>query len=159
MKLFNISWVLVLSVSILSGCATTMLEGPKFTEAKPPAAGESLVYFYRPNSTPFLLSPDLLVNGKKILSLGNQGYSYLYLKPGDYDIKVAWSFISGRHDLQGKVKLEAGKTYFIRSHGHVAYNTITYSSSGYLTSVPAENALNEMGHCIFIKPDLTGLKN
>ena len=107
LKLFNISWVLFLIMSILSGCATTMLEGPKFIEAKPPSAEESLVYFYRPNSSPYLLSPDLLVNGKKILSLGNQGYSYLYLKPGDYDNKVAWSFMSGRHDLQGKVKLKA----------------------------------------------------
>jgi len=152
MRVFSISWVLIFSMLILSGCSATLLKGPQFKSAKPPKAEESLVYFYRPNSTPFLLSPDLLVNGKKILELGNQGYSYVYLKPGDYDIKVAWSFMSGRPDLEGKIKVEGGKTYFIRSHGHVSYNTITYSASGYLDSVSTTDALKEIKHCIFIKP-------
>jgi len=152
MRLFNICWMLIFSLFVLTGCATTFLEGPKFKEANPPRFGEALVYFYRPNSTPFLLSPDLFVDGKKILELGNQGYSYVYLKPGEYDIKVTWSFMSGRPDLQGKIKVEEGKEYFIRSHGHVSYNTIVYSASGYLDSIPKTDALKEIKHCIFIKP-------
>jgi len=155
MRLFNIGWLLILSMSVLSSCATTLLEGPKFTKANPPPAGKSLVYFYRPNSTPFWLSPDLLLNDKKILDLGNQGYSYLYLKPGEYEIKVAWSLMSGRPDMYGKIKAEAGKTYFIRSHGHVYYDTIIYSSSSYLATVPTKTALNEINHCIYIKPEFT----
>jgi len=87
------------------------------------------------------------------MELGNQGYTYRYLKPGEHDIKVAWSFMSGRQDLEGKVKVEAGKTYFIRSHGHVAYTGTYYSSSGYLTTVPAVDALKEINHCIYIKPE------
>ena len=151
MRICNICRLLILSVFFLTGCTTT-LSGPTFKQAVPPSSEKALVYFYRPDSTPYLLSPDLFVNNKKILDLGNKGYSYLYLEPGEHEIKVAWSFMSGRPDLQGKVKIEAGKTYFIRSHGHVYYDTITYSASGYLTSVPDTHALKEISHCFFIKP-------
>ena len=154
MRIFTINWLLIIILAALSGCSTTLLEGPKFKPANPPPAGKALVYIYRLNSTPYLLSPDLLINGKKILELANRGYSYVYLKPGDHEIKANWSFASGRKDLQGKIKVEAGKTYFIRTHGHVYYDTITYSSSGYLGFVPEDRALGELNKCLYIKPGL-----
>ena len=157
MRSIKLVSIAILASLLFSGCATTLLEGPKFVQANPPSAGESLVYFYRPNSTPFWLSPELLLNGKSVLELENQGYSYLYLKPGEYDINIAWSGLSGRSDMKGKIKTEAGKTYYIRSHGHVAYSGNSYSSSGYLTTVPANKALNEITHCMFIKPAFSKL--
>jgi len=152
MRVAYTSLLVVFFMTVLSGCSATLLKGEKFKQANPPSAEHALVYIYRPNSTPYLLSPDVFLDGKKIMELGNQGYSYRYLKPGEHDIKVAWSFMSGRQDLAGKVKVEAGKTYFIRSHGHVFYTGAYYSSSGYLTTVPAEHALKEINHCIYIKP-------
>ena len=153
MRVVNSGLLVVLLFVFLPGCSTTLLKGPKFKQANAPTDSQALVYIYRPNSTPYLLSPDVFLDGKKAMELGNQGYTYRYLKPGEHDIKVAWSFMSGRQDLEGKVKVEAGKTYFIRSHGHVAYTGTYYSSSGYLTTVPATDALKEINHCIYIKPE------
>lgn len=153
MRVVRTSLLAILLMMFLSGCSTTLLKGSKFKQVGAPDTEHALVYIYRPNSTPYLLSPDVFLNGKKTTELGNQGYTYRYLKPGEYDIKVAWSFMSGRQDLEGKIKVEAGKTYYIRSHGHVFYTGTYYSSSGHLATVPAKDALKEINHCIYIKPE------
>jgi len=138
----------------LTGCAATLHKGPKFTVAPPPANGLALVYLYRPHSPPLWRSPTIYINNLEIMDLYNQGYTYLYVKPGKYHIKTDWSFDAGAPDLEGDATFKSGKTYYIKLGGNMSFSGNTVKTSSSLGSISPVMARSEIAQCMFINPKI-----
>jgi hypothetical protein len=150
---------------LLAGCSTTsptLHEGPRFTEAAPPPAGEALVYVYRGYAPPFLFSPAISVDGTKIVDLPNRGYTHVYVKPGEYTIKSQWPLISTAPSREGKFSFAAGETYFVRLGGTMdSSGTLTqqmYTVVSTLLSVPASVGQQEITECMAVKSEVERIR-
>jgi hypothetical protein len=67
--------------ALLAGCATSQHDFVPHT----PAEGEAIVYIYRPSLMGnFLISPQLLVNGRAYFKLENGRYRSMRMRAGSY---------------------------------------------------------------------------
>jgi hypothetical protein len=153
--------VAVLFLALLQACQTP--QGPKFTEAPAPRADEALVYLYRGNSPPFALSPTIFLESQRIVDLASQGYTQVYVMPGEYATKASWPLISGMPSLTGKLNFAPGRIYFVRLGGDISSAsdyatgrpTVITTTTTSLQSVPPSIALRELGACCtFIRPEV-----
>ncbi len=79
-----------LSLIILSGCATPIINGPMFSKAlNPPKADMGTLYVFRAKGG---LGEEaympVKVNGVPFVNLAPMGYSYQYLTPGIYQLSI-----------------------------------------------------------------------
>jgi len=79
-----------LSLLLLSGCATPVINGPMFTKAlNPPKADMGTLYVFRAKGG---LGEEaymsVKVNGVPFVNLAPMGYSYEYLTPGIYQLSI-----------------------------------------------------------------------
>lgn len=143
-KLFKLTLACI-AFLVLNGCAYTMLNGKKFSEAPPPKSNEALLYIYRIHGGPHFRSPDITINDKMFIDLQNLGYSYKYLSPGEYSIKTKWSIdLSGR-DREVNLKIKSGETYYIQLYGNT-----NYSYKSYFELVPNDKAKKEILECCLL---------
>lgn len=124
MKSKCLKFTLFIFILAISGCAATLLEGPKFKPAKAPNSDQALVYIYRYQGGPLYRTPDILINDEKYVELPNLGYTYKYTAPGTYNFKSDWPFDIPGLDRELEVKLEPGKIYYIRLAGNVNHMDI-----------------------------------
>ena len=113
MRTVLLKLIVVLSFIITSAC-TAIPEGPAFKQAAAPTKEQSLLYFYRPDTPPFLRSPDIYLNETKVLDLKNLAYSYVYVEPRRYSIRSSWSAGLSITDQIVVLDAKAGETYFLR---------------------------------------------
>lgn len=110
MKTFAIG-LLLMGVSVLSGCAS----GPKFTEVKSSipvvAADQGRVYFYRSNSlVGSAIQPDIFLNGDKVGSSVPGGFFFVDRVPGDYQVSTTTEV-----EKQVTFTLEKGQQRYIKT--------------------------------------------
>lgn len=74
--------ILLLVSSLLAGCASAP-NGPLFSPAPNPPNGYALLYVYRPY-TQALSSIPVFLNGIRAVALPEEGYTWLYVEPGQY---------------------------------------------------------------------------
>ncbi len=106
MKIFMVGFVFV----VFTGCATT---GPKFMELSqqhtqiPSNTGR--IYFYRTAILGAALQPDVKVNGDPVGSAVPNGFFYVDLKPGNYEIMT-----STEVDRKLSLTMEKAQTRYVR---------------------------------------------
>jgi hypothetical protein len=98
---------------VLSGCAATSKGGAAFTEASV-EPGKALVYVYRHDSVSGEFTPMVAVSGARSFDLPNHSYAALNVAPGSQRIDVDWGKRSQLTPNSSSVKLEAGRTYYVR---------------------------------------------
>ncbi|MBF0353044.1 MAG: DUF2846 domain-containing protein [SAR324 cluster bacterium] len=97
--------------AILNSCSAT---GPTFIDAKK-SDSFALIYIYRPNVfCGSARKPDISINDNKILELQNNGYTQIYVKPGDIHIKASGIDNTPRLNTSLNINVETYKSYFIR---------------------------------------------
>lgn len=127
----------ILFLLLLSGCAM----GPKYKDAPPPQKDFALIYLLRGDveygggyKTKFE------INDRVVTALYDDGYSWLYLKPGLYDIEAA--------NREIKLNVEAGETYYVKFYQNVtfepAYNK--YSSENILKRYQINDIRKELNN-------------
>lgn len=120
--------VLAIAVTVLTACASTP-SGPEFTLAPAPASNRALVYVYRAPPHPgFAVALDLQLNGRPLVALAEEGYTWLLLEPGKYRISAFRdndSKLELAHPLEFVV--DAGVTYrlYTNTSVHHALGKIT----------------------------------
>ena len=108
--------VLLLSVLTLVSCVTAT--GPVFNEMKFNEK-DSIVYIYRESSiVGGALSVDLYVNGEYLISLDNDGYYPVRVKPGDFKINAEAGIVS----KEITINAHPGRKYYIRTGGLAGYD-------------------------------------
>lgn len=123
-------------ILVVAGCAT----GPRFTSPIEPPADEAVVYFYRPYQyAASAVAPALRDNGKKITRLMTNGYYEYIVKPGKHEFVTDTMSI----DKALSLKLEAGKTYYVRLEPISGMWTMSWR----LSYVFPEQGLSEIKSC------------
>lgn len=97
-----------------------------------------------------------------VFELHNQGYSFIYIKPGKYKLKTDWAWDAGVPDIEGDITVAAGQTYYIRLGGDMqfsgGYQSLNVKTSTSLSEMPHEQALSEIQHCMYVKQDIRQIK-
>ena len=130
----------------LAGCAAT---GPIFTSA-PSADGKALVYVYRVQDAWAYrgVPTHIVVDGKDVVDLRSNGYSYFYLSPGHHEVTQKWPSYSDPFSRPENVALDTGpgETRYIRFS---VWTTNDMGRSGVgadwsFKEVPVFEAINEL---------------
>jgi len=112
MKIFL--FIVFISVALIS-CVTA--SGPVFKGIQA-GKNDSIVYIYRESSiVGGALSVDVYVNEKYEISLDNNGYFPVRVKPGDVSIKVKGGIITKEMIIHAHAK----KKYYVRTGGLAGY--------------------------------------
>jgi Protein of unknown function (DUF2846) len=103
--------VVIAALAGIVGCSS-MPSGPKFSAiAKKPELGETALYIYRPDAYyGKAITVPVLINGKKVADIGNQGFFVLPVKPAEYSIQPDTDSI----DHQFKFTATSGENVFLR---------------------------------------------
>lgn len=150
---------------LLTACASPgeILTTP-FAPAPNAPPGYALVYFYRlHHDIGRNVWPDIYLGQRKVVGLANLGYTWIYLKPGQYVVRQekAQSYTV---DWGKPVTLSfpEAKTYYVRlDTGATKIMTLAmglYASPDFKDSyanfhlVASERAMQELEQCRFIKP-------
>lgn len=139
--------LLVLSLLLLTGCAA---QGPLFTHAPEPTSDNALIYIYR---TPAFglggRDAYFYIDGKNIFDLSAEGYSYVYVSPGQHELTQKWPLdVAGGKTIAWTIDVKPGQTrYFWFSAGAgIAGITqvISIQFNWKLDEVPKETALRHL---------------
>ncbi|MGE0313419.1 MAG: DUF2846 domain-containing protein [Lautropia sp.] len=102
----------------LVGCAAV---GPVFAPAADVAAGNGVVYVYRPEAHAMsVMTAVFEVDGRNFVSIENNGFSALSLPPGKYTVVHRWKAgLVGNSKLEGRpvsitVSVLPGKSTYVR---------------------------------------------
>jgi hypothetical protein len=109
--MYKYTIALLLGSASLLGCATT---DTKFSRLQAVAQNDALVYVYRSSAPPYAKRPVVSVNGKRLVSLKNNGYIDIRLPPGRYEFTANWAWNALSRIPRMTARFDAGKRYFVR---------------------------------------------
>jgi len=109
---------LLLSLFILSACAS-IAEGPAYSDSKATQKkpGHAILYVFRKDAEPAGWGATLYIDDKEVSVLNQQGFTWIYAKPGARQLSVIWPDLSGQQDAGIALNLSANKTYYIELSG------------------------------------------
>jgi len=113
-----IRFSLFFSLLILSAC-TNVAKGPAFSDSKATQKkpGHATLYVFRKYAEPAGWGATLFIDDKEVSVLNQQGFTWVYAKPGTRQLSVVWPGMSGQQDADIQLTLSENKTYFIELSG------------------------------------------
>lgn len=133
---------------LLAGCATSRTAS-KFNEAPMPElqSDMAVLYIFRSYAEPTAFAAHAEIDQLEVVSLNQEGFSWVYIKPGEHSFKIRWSSLSGMPDLEFKKSLEAGKVYAFQILGSVKELTPNATTNSSLSHVKIEVAKEKRKAC------------
>lgn len=150
MKIKPLKFIILLPALsfLITACS---VKNSTFIALKPSLKTGSLVYIYRPSSmSNAMVSPDLIIDGKKSFSISNNSYAYQYLPAGKHTFKLD---LSSRFIGKTEYNLEvlAEQTYFLKTSTSLKFEkNKPYTRRFDLMLVPSNIALSEISEIPFI---------
>lgn len=145
--LFVISIALILFYFSCARKAT----GPAFNQVELDDDKKALVYIYRPHTgCDSFRKFDISVDGKIVVELLDQGYTWVALDPGKHLIRIKGT--SNIPSIAETLDVESTQTYFIKYHTNCPSET-SFRAFFTLLEVPESTALKEISDCRFIEPN------
>lgn len=158
------SLILLLAFTLVACSSPGQILTTPFEPAPTAPPGYALVYFYRlHHDVGQMVWPDIYVGQQKVAGLANLGYTWTYMKPGQYVVRQepAQSY-GGDWGKPVTLVFPEAKTYYVRLYTG-ATETMTlamgkYASPSYrdfysnLNLVPSEQGLRELQQCRLIRP-------
>jgi hypothetical protein len=97
---------------ILTACQVSPT-APHYADAPKPelSGGKAVLYVYREYAEPTAFKAFITDADRKIVSLPQKAFSWVYLDPGEHQLMFGWPMGSGMPDLNFKARVEAGKVY------------------------------------------------
>jgi hypothetical protein len=127
---------LALVCTLLASCAS----GPVFQEAPAPGSDKALLYLMRPIvGGGSFWSTQFSINGTEVVTLTNNGYSWVILDAGTYEVSAQ----AGRSDpLRRRLVLRPGSTHYVemRQGETVDARYTSYSRQDLLQEIPVSAA-------------------
>ena len=96
----------------LTGC-TTSKNASKFVDVPTPGirADNALLYICRDYAEPTAFAAFLAIDSVKTASLNQQGFTWVYVTPGEHDFRFGWPFVAGMPNVDFTTSLEGGQVY------------------------------------------------
>jgi hypothetical protein len=137
----------------LSACVTDR-GAPSFTAAPVPSvhADKAVLYIYRENAEPTAWSAYLQLDGKRVASLAQQGFTWVYVTPGPHKMKFGWPALAGMPKVDFQHTFEAGQVYAFEMIGQIDTNGLSYRSLSAVAPIEFEFAQKKMTACCRFVP-------
>ena len=144
--------LLVISIALILfyfSCARKAT-GPAFNQVELDDDKKALVYIYRPHTDcGYLRKFDISVDGKIVVALLDQGYTWVALDPGKHLIRIKGT--SKIPSIAETIDVESAQTYFVKYHTNCPSTGFRPFIS--LLEIPESTALEEISDCRFIEPN------
>lgn len=151
-------------VLLLAACAAPST-APSFSQSPSAEAreGMAVLYVYREYAEPTAWSPTISIDGKEVVSLPQQGFSWVYLTPGKHTLSSKWSFLAGAPPVEFSADYVAGTRYFFEitgtsrltgtSPGVAGGVTMHFRTTAQVRSPQEQEAVRQLERCCrFISP-------
>jgi hypothetical protein len=119
-SIYRMFLALFCAVIVASGCAiaprTPILMGPAFQFQENVETEMAQIYVYRMISPPTMVSPDVMINGKKYFDLQAGGFGKALTSPGEISIETKWPWITTVENRLVRFLAEPNQTYFVKCH-------------------------------------------
>ena len=153
-----------LSIGFILGCAT-IAKGPNYSDSKAinSKPGYATLYVFREYAEPTAWGANIQVDTKPVSTLNQNGFTWVYVKPGKKDIKAVWSGMSGQKDSFISIDTVEGKTYYVELTGISQaaggiYPVMYFKMGSGLNQVKPESAVKRLETCCkFQEPSSTAL--
>lgn len=108
---------------MLMACSTTSKNAKVFTDTDigVPDDRRAVVILYRKTVPPVAYATKALVDGELVAKLPNQSFTWLYVEPGEHEVKFSWPVFALMLGQKKKVTVEAGRYYFFELGGDMNY--------------------------------------
>ena len=127
------------------GQGASAAEGAAETAA-PEAPADANVIIYRAYAEP-IWPATLLVDDRKVVTMGNKAYTALKLEPGGHRIRLAWNLLTGGVDLPIDLVVERGTTHYVEVVGDASVKGSTFEVVNGFRIVPAEAGARRVAVC------------
>jgi hypothetical protein len=138
-----------LTVAAWLGAAPDVWGADKPTADRPAAAmppADANVIIYRKYAEP-IWPATIVVDGRKIVTMGNKGYTALKLEPGGHRIRLAWNFLTGGVDVPVDLVVEPGATHYVEIVGSSRVEGSQFKvENGFMFVEPAAGA-DDVARC------------
>ena len=106
---------------VLSGCVTST-SAPRFQNAPAPRSrlDVAVLYVIRDSAVPYAYPGYVDIDGIKTVSLAQQGFTWLYLRPGDHSFSHYWPGLAGMPKVSFNHNFLPGRTYVFEMKGKIA---------------------------------------
>ena len=140
--------IICLLASVLTGCATSKTAS-SFTDAPTPEirADKALLYIYREYAEPTAFASYLTIDTVKAATLNQQGFTWVYVSPGEHDFRFGWPVIAGMPRVDFKTSLDAGKAYAFQMSGSVTLDGTTMHATSAIAPIDIDAARSRMTSC------------
>lgn len=149
--------VMSLMILILFGCAQTSDDTKNFSQTNAeigqPNQQKAVLVLYRKSVPPLIFPFSSTVNDKEFTTLRNNTYSWSYLSPGEYELKIEWPFLAMTPGKTQNLEIEAGRYYFVEFGGDTniaGVGSIVYGTYNFTISNHKENLLDIQNCCSFV---------
>ena len=107
----------VLFAGFMTGCATAPSDAPAFSEELlgKPDEKSAIVVVYRVASAPFSYDARTFVNGRKVVNLPNESFTWVRVPAGNTSVEMKWPLLAQAAPGTAVFQAEAGRTYFVRA--------------------------------------------
>lgn len=144
---------LLLTVLLLSACASVPTNAPTYARAPEPTPGLSNVYIYRIGAYPTLRAPTVTIDGRVIISPAEKAYTVVALPPGAHEVFVNWAWDTGWPDLRFTIDVEADKPLYLKISGSFENRGATFVAGSSTKQVPQAVAEREITACCrYVRP-------
>lgn len=129
---------------VLSGCVTST-SAPNFQNAPAPRSrlDVAVLYVIRDSAVPYAYPGYVDIDGTKTVSLAQQGFTWLYLKPGDHTFSHYWPSLAGMPKVNFNHSFLAGRTYVFEMKGKNVGRTLSTE----IQTVDLNDAKMHMASC------------
>jgi hypothetical protein len=164
----KIKTVSLLTTLLLAACAAPK-DAPTFSTAPvaTPRDGMAVLYIYREYAEPTAWKPTIYIDGTEVVSLPQQGFSWIYLSPGKHTVVSKWPFLAGAPKLEFTEEYKSEMRYFYEITGTSRMisrpkdapdmpGTMYFRTTAQMKSYQESEAIDQLRRCCrFIPPATT----
>ena len=153
-NIFCLLAALLLPACVAPSTAPTYSQAP----AAAPREGVAVLYVYREYAEPTAWKPTIYVDGKEVVSLPQQGFSWVYLSPGKHTLSSRWPRLAAVPPVEFSADYAAGTRYFFEISGTSRMTgtsgiTMHFKTTAQVKSAQEREAIQQLQKCCrFITP-------
>jgi hypothetical protein len=151
MEIFMHSFITLIMVVLLSGCAALQPKPPMEASAlQSPEKDKALLYTMRLSQILGVGSPaHVIIDGKEITTLWNGDYITTPLSPGKHIIMIKWIYLKNQVIIDAK----PGNTYFVLTGWYSSLPGCAICSETKTEEISQDEALRQLSNMDEKKPD------
>jgi hypothetical protein len=136
------------SACSLVGCVTSQ-KAPEYLAAPVPEVSptRAVLYIYREYAEPTAFASYLQIDGREVASLNQQGFTWVYVTPGNHDMKFGFPMLAGMPSVPFSHGFEGGKVYAFQMVGEIAVSGRLYEAVSAVQPIDFEVAQEKMQQC------------